>query len=142
MNLIDILNNSKNEGLLKRLNDLNKWSKLRHTKQDLELFLQFHVAQLNFKTLEGEDRTIICTSNSSLINVFNFKKDDKKAKEKLLGNATGIRTKDLNSINTYDLIDKKIKTIPLGYWFLVDFIELEKDNIIILSDILREALKK
>lgn len=142
MNLIDILKNSNNKSLLAKLNDLSKWSKLRHTKEDLELFLQFHIAQLKFKTLKGEKREIICTSNSSLINVFNSKKDDKKRKEKALANASGIRTKDLTSINTYDLVEKKIKTIPLNYWFLMDFLALEKENIIILDDILKEALKK
>lgn len=142
MNLIDILKNSNNKSLLAKLNDLSKWSKLRHTKEDLELFLQFHIAQLKFKTLKGEEREIICTSNSSLINVFNSKKDDKNRKEKALANATGIRTKDLTSINTYDLVEKKIKTIPLNYWFLMDFLALEKENIIILDDILKEALKK
>jgi hypothetical protein len=141
MNLAKIINDSKNPALIKKLGDLGKWSKLRRTKADLELFLQFNVVQLKFKTLKGKECEIICTSNSTLINVFNMKLTDKTRKIAALIPSTGIKTKDLRSVDTYDLVNKTIKTVPLNWWFIVDFYPIEFDNILVLDEILKLAIK-
>lgn len=45
---VEKLLNSGNKVLESAGKDLTKWSKLKHNKQDLELFLQFNLAHLRF----------------------------------------------------------------------------------------------
>lgn len=35
--------------------DLAKWSKLSHTKEDLELFLNYNIAEMKFLASDGKD---------------------------------------------------------------------------------------
>ena len=46
--LVEKLLKSGNKVLESAGKDLGKWSKLKHNKQDLELFLQFNLAHLRF----------------------------------------------------------------------------------------------
>ena len=78
--------------------DIQKWSKLKHNKADLELFLAFNIAELKFKTVDGADASGIFTGNMPLVEVMQAAKaaDKKKIAKK---KAAAIRTKDPFSID-------------------------------------------
>ena len=120
--------------------DLAKWSKLKHTKGDFETFLQFNLAEIEFKKLDGEDTSIICTSNTALIEIFNTKKPEDK--KKLVNfKSQGIRTKDLKLVMTWDLVENKFKTIPLNSWQIANFISITPENVLILDELINKLLK-
>lgn len=136
--IIEKMQKSESQLLKQQAEDLAKWSKLRHTKQDLELFLQFNIAEIQFRAKQ-EIRTILCTSNTTLIKIIAAKKvNDKKqlADEK----SDGIRTKDLTSVLTWDLIDKSYKTINLTSWQIINFISIFPSNILLLDEILNKVI--
>lgn len=138
---LDKVKNTGNKLLEAELEGLSKWEKLRHTKDDLELFLNFNIAEIIYLTKDGHQKSIICTSNTPLINIFNTKKlADKQsfAKE----NSDGIKTKDRSSVDTWDLLENKRKTISLTSWQIVNFISISPDNILILDKIFNELVKK
>ena len=80
MDVISKLRSSNAELLKAEAADLAKWSKLRHVKEDFELFLNFNIAEVEFKTADGKDRKIICTSNTTLVELFSLAKDNERAK--------------------------------------------------------------
>ena len=140
-NFLDKVKDTGNKLLEAELVGLSKWEKLRHTKDDLEFFLNFNIAEIQYLTNEGQQRSIVCTSNTSLVNVFNTKKQaDKQAFTK--ENSVGIKTKDRSSVDTWDLIANKRKTVSLSSWQIVNFITISPDNILILDKIFNELLKK
>lgn len=120
--------------------DIAKWSKLRHTKKDLELFLQFNIAEIKFRSLDGKDANIICTSNIPLMKVIETKKLEDKKKIKDIKN-NGITTKDIKSVLTWDLIDNKYKTISLNAWQITNFISITPKNILILDELINKNIK-
>lgn len=120
--------------------DLAKWSKLRHVKDDLELFLQFNIAEIQFKTMSGKDASVICTSNAALIKILQTK--ELKDKQKLVKyRGPGIHTKDKKSVMTWDLVSDKYKTISLSSWQIANFISINPDNILILDELINKLLK-
>ena len=101
--------------------DLKKWSRLKHNKTDFELFLQFNLAEIEFTTVDNTESSILCTSNTALIKILNTKKQkDKKELANL--KSSGITTKDLRSVLTWDLIENKYKTISLNSWQIKRFL--------------------
>ena len=140
-NFLDKVKYTGNKLLEAELVGLSKWEKLRHTKEDLELFLNFNIAEIHYLTKFGQPRHIVCTSNIPLVNAFNAKKPEDKqefAKE----NSAGIKTKERCSVDTWDLIANKRKTVSLSSWQIVNFITISPDNILILDKIFNELLKK
>ena len=136
--IIEKMQKSESQLLKQQAEDLAKWSKLRHTKQDLELFLQFNIAEIQFRAKQ-EIKTILCTSNTTFMKIVAAKKvNDKKqlADEK----SDGIRTKDLTSVLTWDLIDKSYKTINLTSWQIINFISIFPSNILLLDEILNKVM--
>ena len=77
--------------------------------------MNFNLAEIEFRTKSGEDRSIICTSNMTLVKILAESKKENKQKLALV-KSKGIRTKDKRSIDTWDLIDNKRKTISLSSW--------------------------
>ena len=64
-NLIEELANSNNDVLKLESKDLSKWSKLKHNKEDLELFLQFNLAHMRFRPHNAVVmKEMVCTSNT------------------------------------------------------------------------------
>lgn len=121
--------------------DIAKWSKLRHTKSDFELFLQFNIAEVEFRTLDGKDDSIICTSNIPLIKILGTKKQEDK--KKLINmNNSGIASKDRRSVLTWDLVDNKYKTISLNAWQIQNFISIDPKNILILDELISKIIKQ
>lgn len=149
MNVVEILNSSGIKALERKSADLAKWSKCKHNKDGLELYLQFHIVELVFKHSDGSDGTIFCTSNLSFIKAYSvlksLKKDEKLPKFKFIG--SGIRTADPKSINTWDLVDNKMKTIPLfskgqDCWLIKDFVPMEEQDAEEILNVMRRALSK
>jgi len=138
--IIEKMKQSSSELLKAEGADLAKWSKLKHTKEDFELFLNFNIAEISYKTLEGEDRTMVCTSNAALIKVFSLVKESDKKKAMHL-KTNGIRTKAKRSVDTWDLIENKRKTVSLNSWAIINFISITPKNILILDELMKKLLK-
>lgn len=132
---------SGNKLLETEAQDLATWSKLKHNKQDLELFLNFNIAEIEFKTKSDEKATVIGTANTSLVKVFSAKKDVDKQKAAKL-KSSGMRTKDSTSVQIWDLVENKPKTIMLSAWSIKNFISISEKNILVLDEVLRDLLKK
>lgn len=138
---LDRVKDTGNKLLEAELAGLSKWEKLRHTKEDLELFLNFNIAEIQYLTKDSKLRSIICTSNTPLVNAFNTKKlEDKQAFAKEC--SAGIKTKERSSVDTWDLIANKRKTVSLTSWQIVNFITISPDNILILDKVFNELLKR
>jgi hypothetical protein len=54
----------------------------------------------------------------------------------------GIKTKDKDSVLTYNLLEGKYNTVDLGWWELVAFITMSEDNIEVLDKVANEMLKR
>ena len=132
---------SGNKLLETEAQDLATWSKLKHNKQDLELFLNFNIGEIEFKTKSDEKATVIGTANTSLVKVFSAKKDVDKQKAAKL-KSSGMRTKDSTSVQIWDLVENKPKTIMLSAWSIKNFISISEKNILVLDEVLRDLLKK
>lgn len=141
MNIIKKLRESDNELQKAEAKDIAKWQKLKHNKSDLELFLNFNIAQIDFITTDGKSSSIVGTSNTTLIKIFSLKKDIDKKKIQYL-KSDGMRTKDSTSVQIWDLVDNKPKTIILKSWQIMNFISITEENILLLDKLIRELLKK
>lgn len=120
--------------------DMAKWSKLKHVKDDFELFLQFNIAEIEFKTVDGKDDSVICTNNTALIKILDTKEpEDKKKLVKFRGPA--IKSKDPKSVLTWDLVNNTYKTIYLKSWQIANFISISPDNVLILDELINKILK-
>ena len=141
MDLIKLMRKSGNEMLETEARDLAQWSKLKHNKSDLELFLNFNIAEIQFKTKDNKDSSIIGTANTTLVKVFSAIKDEDKQKASKL-KSSGMRTKDSTSVHIWDLVENKMKTMLLNSWSIKNFISITEENILLLDKVLRELLKK
>lgn len=138
--VLEKMRSSNSELLKAESSDLAKWSKLRHNKADFELFLNFNIAEIEFKTADNRHAKIICTSNTTLIKLYSLiKEDDVKKTAKL--KSDGIKTKDPSSIDTWDLVENKRKTVKLTSWQIVNFISITPENILILDELIKKLLK-
>ena len=136
MNIIEKMRESNVKLLEAEAKDLAAWSKTKYTKKDIELFLAFNIAEVKFKTLKGEDRTILCTSNMPLIKILaEAKKENKKKIAASASRATGIRTRSPHTIDTWDLVENKRKTVSLGSFSVINFISITPENILILDEL-------
>jgi len=143
ISFIDRLKASGKELLETQGAGIEMWKSLKHNKHDLELFLQFNVTELRFKPKDEHDfKTIVCTSNTRLIAVFQALKeiDKKKAIESTPFN--GIKTKNSSSILTFNLVDNKYNTISLRAWELGNFVTITEKNLPTLDVLLCDLLKR
>ena len=142
LDLIEKMAKSGNSVLEAAANDLAKWSKLKHSKQDLELFLQYNLVHLRFRPKgHATMKEIVCTSNTRFISVFSSVKASQK-KKALRSRFDGIKTKDKNSVLTYNLIEGKYNTVDLSMWEIVSFITMVPENIEVLDKVANEMLKR
>ena len=140
--LVETILNSDNEVLKAAGKDINKWSKLKHNKEDLELFLQFNLAHIKFRPKNAVVmQDIVCTSNTTFIGVFSKLKEIDKKKALRLKNS-GIRTKDKKSILTYNLLENTYYTLDLDLWEIVTFLTISPDNIELLDKVVNDMLKR
>ena len=142
LDLVEKMASSGNKVLESAANDFSKWKKLKHNKQDLELFLQFNLVHLRFRP-KGKStfKDIVCTSNTRFIKVFSMLRESQK-KRALSTKFDGIKTKDKDSVLTYNLLEGKYNTVDLGWWELVAFITMSEDNIEVLDKVANEMLKR
>ena len=141
--LVEKLLSSGNKVLEAAGKELPKWKKLKHNKQDLELFLQFNIAHIKYRPKnEVVMKDIVCTSSTRFIKVFSkLKESDKKHALKKTKN-DGIKTKDKNSVLTYNLLENKYNTVMLDMWQIVNFLTITPDNIEILDTVINDMLKR
>lgn len=115
--LVEKLLNSGNKVLEAAGKELPKWKKLKHNKQDLELFLQFNIAHIKYRPKGAVVmKDIVCTSNTRFIAVFSMLRESDKKHALKKTREDGIRTKDKNSILTYNLLDNTYNTLDLSMW--------------------------
>lgn len=140
--LIEELKQSGNELLAAEARSAEKLRKLRHTKADLETLLANSIAEIEFKPKDSDKfRRIVCSSNVRFVNVYKaLKKDDKE--KKIRSPFEGIHTRDSMSVDTYDLVDGKRKTICLKSWRAVNFVMLTEDNVLVLDRLVKECLSR
>lgn len=141
MNFIKLMRESDSELLKAEARDLAKWSKLKHTRECLELFLEFNVAEISFKTKDGEDRELLCTSNAALAKLLQIadpKPEAQTKAAKLRGAA--IKSKDCSCVLTWDVENGKFASIWLDSWQIENFIEISPDNVLLLDKLCRQVL--
>lgn len=68
------------------------------------------------------------------------RKKDKVEASKL--KSAGIHTHDSTSVNTWDIVDNKMKTLSLSSWQIMNFISISKENILILDELMNDILKR
>ena len=142
LDLVEKMANSGNEVLKSAANDFSKWSKLKHNKQDLELFLQYNLVHMKFRPKNHVVmKEIVCTSNTRFIKLFSALKTSEKKNAKST-KFDGIKTKDLSSVLTYNLLEGKYNTIDLGMWEIISFITMSEDNVEILDKVANEMLRR
>lgn len=120
--------------------DLAKWNKLRHCKEDLELFLTFNIAEILYVNEKNKVITTLCTSNTVLINVIKTKSKKGKKSVKLI-ESDGIHTRNMDSIDTWDIVHKHTITIPLKSWQIINFKTISISNILQLDELINKILK-
>lgn len=142
VDLVEKMSSSGNKILEAAANDWSKWSKLKHSKIDLEFFLKNNIVHLKFRPKNATTmKEIVCTSNTRFIAIFSALKDSLK-KRAFLAKSDGISTKDKTSVMTFNLIDNKYNTIDLSMWEIVAFLTITEDNIEIIDKVANEFLKK
>lgn len=142
MDLVEKMASSGNKVLEAAANDWSKWSKLTHSKKDLEFFLKNNIVHLKFMPKRATTfKEIVCTSNTRFIAVFSALKDSMK-KRALKSREDGISTKELLSTMTFNLVENKYNTIDLSRWEIVAFLTITEDNIELLDKVANELLKK
>ncbi len=142
VDLVEKMAASGNKLLEAAANDLQKWSKLKHSKQGLELFLTHNITHLKFLPKgHAVFKEIVCTSNTRFIQLFSALKSSQK-KRALKSRTDGIKTKDMSSVLTYSLVDNKYCTVDLSRWEIVAFITISEDNIEVLDKVANEMLKR
>jgi hypothetical protein len=139
---IEQLKESGNELLSAEAKSAEAFRNLKHTKADLETLLAFSISEIEFKP-KNSDRfqRMVCTSNTRFINVYNVLKEADKRK-KIKTPFIGIYTKDPKSVDTYDLVEGKRKTICLKSWRAINFVMLTEENVLVLDRLVKECLKK
>ncbi len=140
--VIDQLRESDNALVRATAKDYSKWSKLKHTKQDLELLLSFNIAEIRFRPKDQKEYVkAVVTGNQRFIKVYKAVK--KKDKVKMAASSfAGLKTKDPGSVLAYDLVEKKFKTVVLESWQIVNFITLSEDNVLVLDELVRDCLRR
>lgn len=113
--------------------DISTWQKLRHTKKDLELFLEFNVAELEFKSLDGKDCKTLCTGSLALIDVLKACKPQLKEAAATKHRNGGMRSPNNSCVHVWDIVEMKPKSIPLESWQIAQFITLSESNLLMLD---------
>ena len=139
---IDILKNSKNKILVSEASNLGKWSQLKHNKESLELFLNYNIAEIEFRSKKTKDlkRVLVC-SNTNFIKAVNAKSDSDKKKiiESLPKiHSTGLKNNSSILTTSWNIMKNDYCTIPLNSWKIVNWIEINESNAELINDIIRD----
>ena len=129
-NLIETLKSSKNIFLKAEGASIEKWKNLPHTKEGLELFLKFNIAEIQY----GVDK-YFCTASVELIN---------RALD-ILGIKKTLTDESLSSkrnlVMCWDLDKDKIISFSMkNRWEILNLIEITPQNIEIINSAMKEVL--
>lgn len=137
----------ESEDVRKKL-DLNRvlgfTKSLHHTKADLEKLLSVAIAEIEFLPKAGDKKkSIFCTGNVRFINAYKKAKPADKQKQ-LKTPFVGMHTNDPLTVDVYDIVDRRNKTISLKSWKVVFpfVLPITEDNVLILDGIVNKYLKK
>lgn len=142
VDVIKILRESGYELLEHEAEDVSRWRGLRHNKDDLQLFLTFNVAEIEFLPEGGKKAVrIVCTGNKRLIAAYSaVKAPDRKLALKTP--MRGLRTAKTGTVLAYDLAAGKVVTVPLRSWRVISFLTITEENAPLLDEVLRRTLRK
>ena len=142
MDIIKQMRDSGNKLLQTEAEDIALWSKLKHNKEDLQLFLNHNIAEISFVTNDGSESQGIFTSNMALVKIISETKKQNKQKIAKKIDGKGIITKDPFSVDSWDLLDNKRKTISLKSWQILNYISISPKNVLVLDEVLKKILGK
>ena len=141
--IIQLMRKSDKSLMLAESTDIANWKNLTHNKTGLETFLQFNIAELQFKYMNSSFYTkIVCTSNTQLIKVLQAARMPQKIKMLKQTAFDGIRTHDTTSILTYDIVGNTYKTVSLKAWEILNFISITPQNVMLLDEVIRRIFKR
>lgn len=138
MTLDDIIKASEGK-LTFTKEDFEKWSRLPHNAEGLDLFLANNLADVVFETKKSETRRCFLTSNMDLVkefcNIASFvetkptKTNKKKSKAK-------------EFVLSWDIIRRKSVSIHGEKWKIMNFIPIDTKNVKLLTNIMNDLAKR
>lgn len=141
---MDILEKSKNKLLESAAADIADWSKLRHDKECLELFLGHNVAVV---FVEGMGEFLV-SSNPVYLHYLNGQRVEKN-KNKVVKMAMSpkfaklLKSRNQAIVRTWDLIKNNKLEIPMeSTWAIRRWVGVNKDNIPALAVATDEILQR
>lgn len=142
---IKILSESNNKLLVSNSETMTEWSKLKHNKEGLELFLNYNLAEVYFEDNEGTLKKVIACSNTSLIKMFSLKRESsgyKSTVRKLAGmKSKGIHNKEKTNVLTWNFLKNDYCRINITKtWYLGQWITLSENNVVILNETMKDIL--
>lgn len=130
--LIETLKSSRNILLKAEGEAIEKWKNLPQSKEGLDLFLKFNIAEILY------DRTsYFCTSNVDLVNRI----------LKILGSNNKISKNGFSSrrniVMAWDLVEDKIISFSMkNKWNILNLVPINPANIELLESILKDLLRR
>ena len=119
----------------------NVFKGFKRTKSDLETLLTCAICVLEFTPKGKRAKRMLCCSNVRFVNVFKSAKK-KDAKKALTSPYTGMKTKDPMTVMTYDLVEGKIKTIPIlpNTWYVPHAWMFSVETVPAIAPLVKECL--
>ena len=78
----------------------------------------------------------------ALVKIISETKKQNKQKIAKKIDGKGIITKDPFSVDSWDLLDNKRKTISLKSWQILNYISISPKNVLVLDEVLKKILGK
>ena len=142
---IDILESSDNKLLHGAAKDIMDWSKLRHDKESLELFLKYNIAVVYVEDM-GE---FLVSSNVQYLYYINNQRVQKTKNKvvKMMSSSTRfaklLKSSQNGLVRTWDLIGNTKCEIPMtALWAVRRWIGIDRENIQALAIATDEILSK
>lgn len=118
--------------------DIEKWGKLKHNKECLELFLANNIAEILFETKDKGEIKMLLTSNVELVKRLN----------RVVPPITPIPTdnddifkcKAKNMVLTWNIPFNKFASIHGSKWQIMNFITIKKENVELLHEALNNLI--
>lgn len=133
---IELLKRQDNRLLKNEGQGIELFKSLRHTKTDLDKFLQYVVAEI----FTSSKKILVCTSNEMLVKKFSPVKQIGNTLNKTIHSPFETSAK-YNAL-TWDLLKNKYASISGDGWRILNFIVIDESNIDILHDVIVELLKR
>ena len=118
--------------------------KLLHKKADLEKLLSVALVEIEFFPKDAKKaESVFCTGNVRFINVYKKARPADKQKQ-LRSPFVGMSTKDPTSVDVYDIVAGRVKTISLRSWKVVFpfVLPITEDNVLLLDSIVSKYTRR